>query len=107
MSIISNIGDENFKEEVLDSNQLVMVDFYADWCMPCKMLSPILEEVANDNAGKVKIAKINVEKARNTSAQYGITSVPSVIFFKGGREVERVVGLRRKEDFQYLIDKLA
>lgn len=103
---ISYASDNNFKEEVLDNNGLVMVDFYADWCMPCKMLGPILEDVAADNTGKVKVVKLNVDNAHDISSRYGVMGVPSMIFFKNGQEIERIVGLRQKEDIQTIIDGL-
>ncbi len=106
-SNISYASDSDFKEIVLENNGLVMVDFYADWCMPCKMLGPILEDVANDNTGKVKIVKLNVDNAQDISSKYGVMGVPSMLFFKNGQEVERLVGLRQKEDIQAVIDGLA
>lgn len=103
---ISYVGDDNFKQEVIDSEQLVLVDFYADWCMPCKMLAPILEEVADSNIGKVKVAKLNVDGSRDISIKYRIMGVPSMIFFKNGEEIDRIVGLRSKEELQRLIDSI-
>ena len=104
---ISYASENDFNQAVLDSNGLIMVDFYADWCMPCKMLGPILEEVADSNIGKVKVVKLNVDNAKSISSKYGIMGVPAMVFFKNGQEVERVVGLRGKEDIQAIIDNLA
>lgn len=103
---ISYVNDESFQDEVLNKDGLVVVDFYAEWCMPCKMLGPILEEVADSNLGKIKVVKLNVDNAQATSSNYGVMGVPSMIFFKNGQEVERVVGLRGKEDIQTIIDSL-
>jgi len=100
-------SENDFTQAVLNSNGLIMVDFYADWCMPCKMLGPILEEVADSNIGKVKVVKLNVDNARDISSKYGIMGVPAMVFFKDGQEVERVVGLRGKEDIQTIINNLA
>lgn len=100
------LNENNFNDEVINSNQLVLVDFYADWCMPCKMLAPTLEELADDNAGVVKIAKLNVDIASTLAARYGISGIPNVLFFKNGAVVESIVGVRGKEYIQNAIDKL-
>lgn len=102
---ISFVNDSNFKEEALDSEGLVMVDFYADWCMPCKMLTPIVEELADSNVGKVKILELDVDSSQVTASNYRVMSIPTIVFFKSGKEVERLVGLRGKEDFQSIIEK--
>ncbi len=99
------LDQSNFENEVLNTNKLVMVDFYADWCMPCKMLSPILEELANTN-DIVKIAKLNVDNARNISAQYRVSGIPNIIFFKNGEVVGNIVGLRSKDELQNVINNL-
>lgn len=103
---IMHVGDQNFKKEVLDSDQLVAVDFYAQWCMPCKILTPILEEVASGYSGKVKFAKLDIDDARDTSMQNKIMGVPSILFFKDGKEVGRIIGLKKKEEIQTVIDNL-
>jgi len=101
------LSEDDFNKEIETKDQLFAVDFYADWCMPCKMLTPILEELADENVAKVKVGKLNVDEARNTALTYGISSIPCVIFFKNGEEVNRVVGLRSKEDFQEVVTQLA
>ena len=103
---INYVNDSNFKAEVLESEELVVVDFYADWCMPCKMLAPILEDLANSNIGKAKVTKLDVDSSKVIAATYKIMGVPSVLFFKGGQEVYRIVGVKGKEDFQAIIEKL-
>lgn len=91
---VIEINDNNFEEEVIKSekNQLVIVDFWADWCMPCRMLSPIMERVANEYDGKVKVTKINVEKNPLHSTKYGISGIPTVKMFKKGKVIDEFVG---------------
>ncbi|MEA3357377.1 MAG: thioredoxin, partial [Patescibacteria group bacterium] len=90
------LTDENFSSEVLDSNKPVLVDFWASWCMPCKMLGPIIEEVAVEFGDKVKVCKLNVDEAGETASKYSIMSIPAVFIFKSGEAVERLIGLRQK-----------
>lgn len=101
------LGDENFEQEVENSNQVVLVDFYADWCGPCKMLGPVIDELAEENDGKSKIAKINVDQQRNLAKRFRVMSVPSILFFKDGKEVDRMVGAQSKEDLLAKINSLA
>lgn len=89
--------DENFEEEVIRSKVPVMVDFYADWCGPCKMMSPTVEELANKYEGKWKIGKCNIDESPNTVAKYGIQSIPSLFFFKDGQVVNMAIGFQSKE----------
>lgn len=107
MSNLMYLSEDDFNKEITSKDQLLVVDFYADWCMPCKMLTPILEELSDDNSGKAKIGKLNVDEARSAAMKYGISSIPCVIFFKNGEEVNRVIGLRAKEDLQSVISSLA
>lgn len=97
------LTDENFESEVLKSDLPVMVDFFAEWCGPCKMLSPIVEEVAREMDGKWKIGKLNVDEAPLTSQKYGVQSIPTILFIKNGEVVDKVVGFQSKEA---LIEKL-
>lgn len=92
------LSSENFEKEVIKSEQPVLVDFYADWCGPCKMMAPIVEELAKDLQGKVKVGKINVDENQELSMEYGIMSIPTVIIFKEGKEFKRFVGLRSKSE---------
>ncbi len=89
---------ENFKKEVLESEVPVIVDFWAQWCRPCLMLAPVLEEIESDLAGKVKIAKVNVDEEGYLANQYRISSIPTVILFENGKLKQQVIGLMRKED---------
>jgi thioredoxin 1 len=99
--LITKIDDANFTE--LTSQGLVLVDFYADWCGPCRMLSPILEALSNEMGDKLRIAKLDVDHASKTTASFQITSVPTMILFKNGKEVERIVGLKDLETLKKLV----
>ena len=100
------LTEANFEEEVLKSDKPVMVDFWATWCGPCKMLAPVVEEVANAYAGKAKICKLDVDQAMNIAAKYKITSVPTLIFFKNGQAVAQAVGIQSKDALCAKIDSL-
>ena len=89
---IMKVSDENFEQEVLNSNIPVLVDFYADWCGPCKMLSPIVDEVAKEN-DDIKVVKVNVDESQNTAIKYQVMSIPTLVVIKNGNEVNRSVGL--------------
>lgn len=91
------ITKENFESEVLKSDLPVLVDFWASWCGPCKMLAPILEQVAEENQGSVKVGKVNVDEQEELASKFGIVSIPTVILFKGGEPVKTSVGLVQKE----------
>ncbi|QHQ60313.1 thioredoxin [Anaerocolumna sedimenticola] len=84
--------DENFESEVLKSEMPVLVDFYADWCGPCKMMAPIIEEIANEYEGKVKVGKLNVDEAQGTSSKYRVMSIPTLLILKNGEVVDTIVG---------------
>ena len=98
--------DENFNEEVLASNIPVVVDFYADWCGPCKMLAPVIEALAGELEGKVKIGKLNVDDAPETARQYGIMSIPTLLYIKNGEVVNKTVGVLSKEEIEQVINSL-
>ena len=96
-------NNKNFHEVVLQSEIPVLVDFYADWCGPCKMMSPILEELSQEFDGKIKVVKINVDNNPELSSEYGVMSIPNMIIFENGRQKENIVGARSKQDLiQYL-----
>lgn len=92
------LTDQNFDKEVLKSELPVLVDFYADWCGPCQMMGPVIEEIAKELEGKVKVGKLNVDENQQTAGQYGVMSIPTLIFFKEGKVSKTIVGFRSKED---------
>jgi thioredoxin 1 len=92
------VTTETFKKEVLESDVPVIVDFWAQWCRPCLMLAPVLEEIASDLDGKVRIAKVNVDQEGYLANQYRISSIPTVLLFENGKLKTQVIGLMRKED---------
>lgn len=98
--------DDNFKSDVLEDKGVVMVDFYADWCGPCKMMAPHVEALANDPAyeSRIKIGKLNVDDSPNTAASYGVMSIPTVIFFKNGEKIDQFVGSLPKSEIKKHID---
>lgn len=97
--------DSTFKQDVLDSAMPVVVDFWAPWCGPCKMVSPIIEELAKDYDGKVAVGKLNVDENVETAGQYGVMSIPTVMVFKNGQPVKSMVGAQGKETYKRAIDE--
>ena len=91
------LSSENFKEEVLNSEKPVLVDFYADWCGPCNAMAPVIEELAKELEGKAKVGKVNVDENSDIAVEYNVMSIPTLIIFKNGKEEKRLVGLRDKE----------
>ena len=98
-----NIDDTNFKKEVLGSTMPVLVDFWADWCMPCLMLAPVLEDISKEYAGKIKICKLNVDEAPETASRYEVMSIPTIMIFKNGEIVSKTVGAMPKEAMEDFI----
>lgn len=103
--LIKSLSDVNFKDFVASVQTPVLVDFWADWCGPCKMIAPVVEEVAGEYQGKVQVAKVNVDQNRNIAAEFKINSIPTLIVFKGGSEVDRFVGFKTKKELKTILDK--
>lgn len=97
------INSENFEKEVLNSEKPVLVDFFADWCGPCKMMAPIVEELATELDGRAKVGKINVDENSDIAVEYNVMSIPTLIVFKNGKEEKRLVGVRDKEELLRLL----
>ena len=102
---MEDLKDADFQEKVLNERLPVAVDFWAEWCGPCKMMTPVLEEISKENEGKVKIMKMNVDENRETSQKFGITSIPTLIIFKNGELVENLVGALPKTQITDILDK--
>jgi len=100
------VTDDTFEQEVLKSEIPVIVDFWAEWCGPCKMISPIVEEIGNQYDGKLKVAKVDVDSNTRFATQYGIMSIPSLLFFKGGEVVDQIVGAVPKKDIEARLTKV-
>ena len=97
--------DKDFEEKVLKAKGVVLVDFYADWCGPCKAAAPVIEELSEEYKGKMVVGKVNVDENQQTTGKFGIMSIPTVIVFKDGKEVERMSGFAGKEGYVKLIEK--
>ena len=102
-SNVLKFDDDNFESEVLNSPTPVLVDFWAEWCGPCHMLTPVIDELAGEYAGKVKVGKVDVDNARETAAKFGVQNIPTVILFEQGKPAETFVGVRKKGDYQSAI----
>ena len=101
-----NITDSDFKTQVLESSEPVIVDFWAPWCGPCRAVSPVIDELAKEFAGKVKVGKLNVDENSQTAGQYNVMSIPSVVFFKNGQPIRTMVGVQSKEDYKQEIEQI-
>lgn len=99
------VTDKTFEEDILNAKGIVLVDFWASWCMPCQMLGPIIDELGEEFGDKVKICKVNVDENRETSGKYNIMSIPVVFVFKDGKVVDQIVGLRQKDDYMNAVNK--
>jgi thioredoxin 1 len=102
---LAHFTDHNFKKEVLESKLPVLVDFWATWCGPCKIIAPIIEELAKEYSGKMKIGKLNVEEGPKTASQYGVMSVPTLVFFKNGKVMEQVAGALNRIELKKKIEE--
>ena len=101
------LSDANFHQEVLESPIPVLVDFWAEWCGPCKMIAPVLDELAGEYTGKVKLAKLNIDDHQNLATEYGIRAVPTLLLFKGGTVEDQIVGLKSKRDLKESLDRVS
>lgn len=101
---VIKLNNENFSKEVKESSKVVLIDFYADWCGPCKMMSPIIDEIAKEVDDRVKICKLNVDESQNIAIEYNVMSIPTLIIFKNGIMVNNVVGLRQKQEILNIIN---
>ena len=101
---VKEFTDQNFENEVLQSDKPVLVDFWAEWCMPCRMLTPTIEKLAKDYNGKVKVGKLDTDANRDVAAKYSISAIPTVILFKDGQVSQKFVGLRKEQEFKAALD---
>lgn len=100
-----NATDENFKQEVLESDLPVLVDFWAEWCGACRMVAPVVEEIAREYQGKLKVCKLNVDEAHEAASHYGIMSIPTLAIFKDGKVVDKIVGALPKSELEAVVKK--
>ncbi len=103
---LTDLNDDNFPAEVLEADMPVMVDFYATWCGPCKTLTPIVEKLADEYEGRLKVGKINIDEAPETPVQFAVRAVPTIVFFKGGQAVNTMVGLKKESELRSQIETL-
>ena len=104
---IINLTQENFAQEVIQSATPVLVDFWAEWCGPCKMIAPILDELAEEYQGRVRIGKVNIDNQQALAAEYGVRAIPTLLLFNQGQVSDQIVGLRSKRDLKASFDRVA
>ena len=104
---ILTLNSGNFPAEVLQSATPVLVDFWAEWCGPCKMIAPVLDELAGEYDGRVKIGKVNIDEDQALASEYGVRAIPTLLIFKRGQVAEQIVGMRSKRDLKTSLDKVA
>jgi len=101
------LTDDNFKSEITDHKGVALVDFWAEWCGPCKMMGPIFEQASQEGAGKAKFGKLNVDSAQKTASEYGIMSIPTIVVFKDGQKVDQLTGVQDKDTLLSKISEFA
>lgn len=106
MSNEIELNDETFDKEVLNSPIPVLVDFWAPWCGPCRMLGPVIDELSKEYAGKIKVCKLNTDESQDTAGKYQISAIPTILMFKGGKLAQQLVGLQPKEELKRHLDEL-
>jgi thioredoxin 1 len=106
MSQVASVGTGNFESEVVQSGEPVVVDFWAEWCQPCKMISPVLDKIADKFNGKLKVVKCNVDENQDIAMKYGVMSIPNLIFFKDGQVVDQVVGYKNESELTSKVDEV-
>ena len=104
--LIITLTQENFAQQVLQSSEPVLVDFWAEWCGPCKMIAPLLDELATEYDGKAKIGKVNVDEQQVLAAEYGVRAIPTLLVFHKGQVADQIVGARSKRDFKASLDSV-
>ena len=104
---ILTLTQENFAQQVLQSRAPVLVDFWAEWCGPCKMIAPLLDELADEYDGKVKIGKVNIDEQQNLAAEYGVRAIPTLLVFHNGQVTDQIAGARSKRDLKASLDRVA
>jgi thioredoxin 1 len=104
---VEHFTDENFGEKAANSPKLTVVDFWAEWCAPCRMIAPMIEDLAKQHKGKVVFGKLNVDENNKTATQYGIRSIPTLLFFKDGKVLKQIVGVRPKAEIEEIINSNA
>ena len=104
MANVIEFTSDNFSDEVINSNEPVLVDFWAPWCGPCRQLTPVVEQLSDENSGSAKVGKLNIDDNSKLAQEYGVSSIPTIMVFKGGEVVERFVGVQPKTRLQEAID---